>query len=263
MTPRFDASHRNERRPLIERLTTNLEILARSSVAELASERGRRVVADCADAIRLELDCPQQELDANQRELLVALGDRLEEGGDPADVRALARRVRSALGRSTVTFRRATNADVAVAQAIVREALGNHGLDLLLETSDKDLLDLERHYDAHGGAFELISLGSSGDPVGVLGWRPGFAGTMEINKVYLLRSARGHGVGRIAVERVIDQARARGLQAVVLETAHAMTDAISLYTRLGFRPVSGEDAAAFANLGDDCEQAFRLDLQPG
>ena len=246
---------------MIERLTRNLDILARSSVAELASDQGRRVVADCADAIRLELDCPQQELDASQRELLTALGDRLEDGGEPAGIRALARRVRSALGHSAVTFRRATNADLAVAQAIVREALGDHGLDLLLETSDKDLLDLEGHYDAHGGAFELIYLGSTGDPIGVLGWRPGIAGTMELKKVYLLRSARGHGAGRIAVERVIDRARALGMRAVVLETAHAMTDAISLYTRLGFRPVSGEEAGAFANLGDDCEQAFRLDLQ--
>jgi GNAT superfamily N-acetyltransferase len=248
---------------MIERLSTTLDVLARSSPAELSSEEGRRAAADCADAIRLELDCPQQELDANQRELLVALGDRLEDGGDPAAIRALARRARSALGLSTVTFRRATNADVAVAQAIVRAALGEYGLDLLLETSDKDLLDLEGHYDAHGGAFELISLGSSGEPIGVLGWRPGSAGTMELKKVYLLRSARGHGVGRVAVARVIERARALGLRAVVLETAHAMTDAISLYTRLGFRPVSGEDAAAFANLGDDCEQAFRLDLQPG
>ena len=49
--------------------------------------------------------------------------------------------------------------------------------------------------------------------------------------------------------------------AVVLETAHAMTDAIRLYGRLGFRPVTGADAAAFENLGDDCEQAFRLDLR--
>ena len=38
-------------------------------------------------------------------------------------------------------------------------------------------------------------------------------------------------------------------------------DAIRLYTRLGFRPVTGTDAAAFVKLGDDCEQAFRLDLQ--
>ena len=63
---------------MIERLTTNLGALARMSAAELASEQGSRVAADCADAIRLELDCPQQELTSDQRELLSALGDLLD-----------------------------------------------------------------------------------------------------------------------------------------------------------------------------------------
>jgi GNAT superfamily N-acetyltransferase len=158
-------------------------------------------------------------------------------------------------------FRRATNADRTTAQAIVREALAEHGLGLLLETSDKDLLDLEAHYDARGGAFELIYAAPNDEPVGVLGWRPGANRTVELKKVYLRRSARGLGVGKLAVQRVIDHARALGLDAIVLETAHVMTDAIRLYTRLGFRPVTGDDAGTFANLGEDCEQAFRLPLR--
>ena len=63
---------------MIERLTTNLDALARMSPAELATERGSRVAADCADAIRLELDCPQQDLTSDQREMLSALGDLLD-----------------------------------------------------------------------------------------------------------------------------------------------------------------------------------------
>jgi putative acetyltransferase len=246
---------------MIERLTANLDILARSSPAELSSEAGRRAMADCADAIRLELDCPQQELTAHQRELLVALGDLLDAGGDPTAIHDVAVRTRAALaGDPAIRFRHATNADRLVAQAIVHEALADHGLGLLLDTSDKDLLDLEANYDACGGAFELIYTATSNEPIGVLGWRPGVGGTLELKKVYLRPSARGLGVGRAAVERVIDHARRLGLRAVVLETANAMADAIRLYTRLGFRPVSGDDAGAFATLGEDCEQAFRLDL---
>ena len=63
---------------MIQRLTTNLGALALMSPAELATERGSRVAADCADAIRLELDCPQQDLTSDQRELLSALGDLLD-----------------------------------------------------------------------------------------------------------------------------------------------------------------------------------------
>jgi GNAT superfamily N-acetyltransferase len=247
---------------MIERLTTNLDALARLSPAELGTERGARVAADCADAIRLELDCPQQELTSDQRELLSALGDLLDASSRGEAVVRVASAACRALGvRPAFEFRRATNADCAVAQDIVHEALGDHGLGILLDTSDKDLRDLEGHYDARGGAFELIFVAGRDEPIGVLGWRPGADGTVELKKVYLRRSARGLGVGKIAVERVIDRARAMGVSAVVLETAHAMTDAIRLYTRLGFRPVTGADAAAFANLGDDCEQAFRLDLR--
>ena len=247
---------------MIERLTTNLNALARLSPAELDSERGRRIAADCADAIRLELDCPQQELTAVQRERLSALGDQLETSSHNEAVVRLASAACHVLGvRPAIEFRRATDADCAVAQDIVHEALSDHGLGILLDTSDKDLRDLEGHYDARGGAFELIFVAGRDEPIGVLGWRPGVNGTVELKKVYLRRSARGLGVGRIAVDRVIDRARAIGATAVVLETAHAMTDAIRLYTRLGFRPVTGSDAAGFANLGDDCEQAFRLDLR--
>ena len=246
---------------MIERLTITLELLARSSPAELSSEEGRRAAADCADVIRLELDCPQQELTADQREVLSTLGDLLDTGADAVAIHAGAVRARSALvGHGSIRFRRASHADCLVAQAIVREALSDHGLELLLDTSDKDLRDLEANYDARGGAFELIYTSASDEPIGVLGWRPGEGGTLELKKVYLRRTARGLGIGRIAVKRVIDKARSLGLQAVVLETANMMTDAIRLYTSFGFRPVSGDDAGAFATLGQDCEQAFRLDL---
>ena len=167
---------------------------------------------------------------------------------------------------TSVRFRRATNNDIDVAKRIVGDALGEHGMDLLLDTSDKDLKDLEAHYDARGGGFEIVTLvdeaGRPGDPVGVLGWRPGGAGTLELKKLYLVPDVRGRGLGRALVERVIARAREEGYVAVVLETANVLQSAIALYTRLGFRPVSGNDAASFAELSPECEQAFRLDLAP-
>ncbi len=83
---------------MIERLTTNLGALARMSAAELATERGSRVAADCADAIRLELDCLQQDLTSDQRELLSALGDLLDASPRDEAVVRLASAVCQALG---------------------------------------------------------------------------------------------------------------------------------------------------------------------
>jgi len=83
---------------MIERLTTNLGALSRMSLAELATDKGSRVAADCADAIRLELDCPQQDLTSDQRALLSALGDLLETSPRNEEVGALASAVCRALG---------------------------------------------------------------------------------------------------------------------------------------------------------------------
>jgi hypothetical protein len=68
---------------VIERLTSSLRDLASRSAADLASERTARLRGDCADAVRLELDCPQQSLTAAQRAALMRLSDALE-GAAPA-----------------------------------------------------------------------------------------------------------------------------------------------------------------------------------
>jgi hypothetical protein len=63
---------------VIERLTSSLRQLATLSAAELASANSDRVRADCADAVRLELDCPQQALSPAQRAALSRLSDALD-----------------------------------------------------------------------------------------------------------------------------------------------------------------------------------------
>lgn len=162
-----------------------------------------------------------------------------------------------------VTFRRATNGDRQTAQRLVDGALREYGLHVLLDTSDVDLTDLEGHYDARGGRFELLE-SNSGDPLGVLGWRPAAdddgARVVELKKLYLAPAARGRGLGRRALDRVVAAARSMGARAVVLETAAVLGEANRLYTRFGFVPVRGAQAASFATLSDQCDLAYRLDL---
>jgi hypothetical protein len=74
-----------------------------------------------------------------------------------------------------VTFQRATNAHLAVVQRLVDDALREYGLRVLLDSSDIDLTDIEQHYDARGGALELL-LEAGEQLIGVMGWRPGLDG---------------------------------------------------------------------------------------
>ena len=75
---------------MIERLVTTLRALADLPPGAVETEEVDRLAADCADALRLELDCPQQELTAGQRRSLVALGDALESPHDVDRIRVAA-----------------------------------------------------------------------------------------------------------------------------------------------------------------------------
>ena len=79
-----------------------------------------------------------------------------------------------------VSFRRATGRDGEAALQVVDRALRDYGMNALPETSDRDLADIEQHYDARGGCFELVELGS--EVVGVLGWRPAGDGVFELSR---------------------------------------------------------------------------------
>ncbi len=84
---------------MIERFVTTLRALAALPAPEPGDPAGRRLAADCADALRLELDCPQQDFTPLQRARLRALSEMLEDGrAAAADVSRAAAAACAALG---------------------------------------------------------------------------------------------------------------------------------------------------------------------
>ena len=67
---------------MIQRLATTLRALSELSPGGLETSEGKRLVGDCADALRLELDCPQRELTSEERRILVRLNELLESETD-------------------------------------------------------------------------------------------------------------------------------------------------------------------------------------
>ncbi|MEL6464516.1 MAG: GNAT family N-acetyltransferase [Pseudomonadota bacterium] len=61
-------------------------------------------------------------------------------------------------------------------------------------------------------------------------------GVTEIKRVYVDPTARGTGAGRRLIETAMTRARADGYARMVLDTMAPLTEAIALYTRLGFQP---------------------------
>jgi GNAT superfamily N-acetyltransferase len=74
------------------------------------------------------------------------------------------------------------------------------------------------------------------DVVGVGALRPVSADIAEIKRMYVRPAARGRGVGRAVLERLLADARSIGYAVARLETATFMREAHALYRSLGFTP---------------------------
>ncbi len=83
-------------------------------------------------------------------------------------------------------------------------------------------------------------------PVGCAALRPLAADTAEVRRVFVPAAQRGRGVARRLMQRLEDEARALGYQALKLETGHRQQPAMALYRALGYAPI-----AAFGPYVDD------------
>ncbi len=72
-----------------------------------------------------------------------------------------------------------------------------------------------------------------GRPLGTLRWRVPTPGTAKIERVAVLREARGLGLGSLLMDRALAMLGAAGLRSSVLNAQTAATD---FYRRLGFVP---------------------------
>lgn len=81
-------------------------------------------------------------------------------------------------------------------------------------------------------------LEQDGEPIGMGGVRRVRDGVCEMKRVYLRDVAKGQGLGRRLVERLIEDGRAFGYRTMFLDTSPTLETAIGLYERLGFKRIS-------------------------
>lgn len=76
------------------------------------------------------------------------------------------------------------------------------------------------------------------------------ADAVEIKRLYVRPAARGTGLGRTLVDRLLDTARSMNAAKVLIDTGRFMTQAQALYRSLGFKTVEryaeSENDPAFA-----------------
>ncbi len=63
--------------------------------------------------------------------------------------------------------------------------------------------------------------------------------TCELVKMYLLSNARGLGLGKIMIEKCIEQAKQKGFKKIYLETMPELKQALNVYAKFGFEYLKG------------------------
>jgi putative acetyltransferase len=102
---------------------------------------------------------------------------------------------------------------------------------------------------AAAGCGGILFVDDPADPGGPYG---------EVKRMYVRPAYRGRGIGRQVLDRLIDEARGRGITLLHLETGVDQVEAIGLYEQAGFR-----HCPPFGPYRDDpLSPCFELRLEP-
>jgi GNAT superfamily N-acetyltransferase len=126
----------------------------------------------------------------------------------------------------------ASPADIEDVRALFREYQAAIGLDLSFQGFPEELARLPGRYRRPSGRLLLAVDGPR--TVGCVGLRAFEGAACELKRLYVRREERGHGVARLLVATVLDEARTAGYRRVLLDTLPSMTEAAALYRSFGF-----------------------------
>ena len=138
--------------------------------------------------------------------------------------------------RSVRLLQATTPREWAEARRLVREYAATLDVDLSFQNFEQELEHFTIEYAAPTGAFILAE--DAGQCVACIGVRRFADEVGEIKRLYVTSAARGRGLGRQLVERIIDEAKQLGYRTLLLDTLPFMKEAQALYVSLGFQPTT-------------------------
>ncbi len=152
------------------------------------------------------------------------------------------------------TIRPANNEDIPAIKNLVFGVLQEYKLKPSEAGKDIDLNDIEQGYFNNRGYFGVAVDTSTNTIVGTFGLFSISKDVCELRKMYLLRQARGQGLGKYILNYAIQLATEKHYTKIFLETISPLKEAISLYKKIGFKEVTPLE------INDRVDQAFELDL---
>ena len=106
------------------------------------------------------------------------------------------------------------------------------GLDLAFQEIDAEIDGLPGDYVPPRGALFVVD--DDARLIGMIGLRPLEGEVCEMKRLFVRPEARGRGLAKQLIARVLDEARRLDYDEIRLDTLPMMADAQSLYVALGF-----------------------------
>lgn len=110
------------------------------------------------------------------------------------------------------------------------------GVDLCFQNYEEELASLPGKYLPPDGRLYLIYL--EGKLAGCIALRRFDETRCEMKRLFVRPQFRGLRLGQILAQRLIDDAKAIGYQAMVLDTLKSLESAVTMYRRMGFEEVA-------------------------
>ncbi|MEO0806177.1 MAG: GNAT family N-acetyltransferase [Cyanobacteria bacterium J06643_4] len=141
------------------------------------------------------------------------------------------------------------------ASTLIRSVLEEYGLGWEADASsccggaDQDAVEVEKYYLEAGGEFWVVE--QAGKIVGTGGYHPIERGNnaVEIRKMYLAPEVRGQGLGRFLLSQLEQAIAAKGFSEAWVETATVLKEAVKLYEKNDYHPMSGVET-------DRCDKVY-------
>ncbi|MGL4737411.1 MAG: GNAT family N-acetyltransferase [Cellulosilyticaceae bacterium] len=131
-----------------------------------------------------------------------------------------------------LVYREAKKGDEEQLLALIKVALGAHGLALEVEGADADVADLEKHYLQNNGWFQVVE--DEGRIIGSVGIYKIDDEKCELRKMYLYPEYQGKKIGKQLMENALEQAKVMGFGWMLLQTSSKLVKALPLYEKYGF-----------------------------
>jgi len=130
-----------------------------------------------------------------------------------------------------------TTEEIDLVRTLFEEYAAALGFSLSFQNFDQEVAELPGRYEPPSGRLLLAYQDES--PAGCVGLRKLDDETCEMKRLFIRSEFRKHGLGKVLVQRLIDEARRIGYKRMRLDTVPGMMDpAIRLYEQLGFHEIS-------------------------